>query len=265
MYVDSHAHLDSDAFSNDLEDVLSRAKQAGVEKVLSIGCLSERAESGTRLLELVESVPWLYAAFGVHPHDASVFSDKMESRLLQLLKHPKALALGEIGLDFFYDNAPRETQLAVFRRQVRLARQVGKPMIVHTRDAEKETIELLEQEGVDLNPAGIMHCFTGSQELAERTLALGFHIAFGGILTFRKADELRQVAARVPAERLLIETDCPYLAPEPFRGKRNEPAHVTKVAEILADLRGCSASEIGRVTSGNFRRLFQLSDGCSED
>jgi TatD DNase family protein len=185
--------------------------------------------------------------------------------LLQLLEHPKTLGLGEIGLDFYYENAPKETQESVFRDQIRLAKQVNKPMIIHTRNAERETLEILSKELDDLgSTAGIMHCFTGSQELAEETIAMGFYIAFGGILTFRKADDLRRIAANVPSERLLIETDCPYLAPEPFRGKRNEPANVARVAEILGKLRGCSSREIGITTCSNFERLFRLAEGWLE-
>jgi TatD DNase family protein len=261
MLVDSHAHLDSPDCEDDLELVLQRALDAGLEAILTIGCLTQDPEVPLRLLELIASKPYLYAAFGVHPHDAGLYSEELEVRLARLLDHPNVLGLGEIGLDFYYDNSPREVQIEAFRRQIRLAKSLMKPVIIHTREAEAETIQILEQEfSAGTDETGIMHCFTGSQELAERTLSLGFHISFGGILTFKNADELRKTAVRVPQDRLLIETDSPYLAPVPHRGKRNEPAYVRRVAEQLALLKERSTEEMIRVTGDNFGRLFGLDE-----
>ena len=261
MLVDSHAHLDAPDYLNDLEAVLHRAEKEHLGAILTIGCLNEDLEAAPKLLRLVESKPYLYAAFGVHPHDARFFSDEMEVRLGQLLQHPKVIGLGEVGLDHYYDNSPQEVQKEVFCEQLRLAKSLKKPIIIHTREAEAETIRILEKEfarGSD--DVGVMHCFTGTLELAMRSLSLGFLISFGGILTFKNADELRETAARVPEDSLLIETDYPYLAPVPKRGKRNEPAYVRYVAEELARLRGKKSEEIIDLTGNNFRRLFRLKE-----
>jgi len=261
MLVDSHAHLDSSDFSDDLEAVLHRAEQERLGAILTIGCLNEDPEPSARLLDLVDSKPYLYAAFGVHPHDALLFNDEIKNRLGQLMKHPKVIGLGEIGLDYYYDNSPREVQKEIFSEQLRLARFMQKPVIIHTRQAEAETIQILEEEfTANSNDVGIMHCFTGSSELCERTIGLGFLISFGGILTFKNAGELRKTAVGVAEDRLLIETDSPYLAPVPNRGRRNEPAYVRRVAEELAALRGKKTEEMISLTGNNFRRLFNLKD-----
>jgi len=261
MLVDSHAHLDAPEFSDDLEEVLNRAEEEQLYAILTIGCLNEDVEAVTRLLKLIESKTYLYAAFGVHPHDARLFNEEMENRLIQLMKHPKVIGLGEVGLDHYYDHSPRDVQKRAFRKQVRLAKLVKKPVIVHTRDAEDETIRILEEEFTEAaDNVGIMHCFTSSLGLAERSISLGFFISFGGILTFKNADDLRKTATQLPEDRLLIETDSPYLAPVPKRGKRNEPAYVKRVAEQLAVLRGKETEEIVNLTGSNFRRLFKLKE-----
>lgn len=256
--VDSHAHLDAECFEEDFGLVLQRAAEEGVSQILTVGCLN--AESGeTRAIEIVESGDNLFAAFGVHPHDASCYDDAVEDRLLAALGHQQAIALGEIGLDFYYDNSPRDQQISVFRRQVELARDRGLPIIVHSRDAEAETLEVLREGfGDATDRPGVIHCFTGSAGMANACIEMGFFIGFGGILTFKRADELRSIAAEVPVDRLLIETDCPYLAPVPMRGKRNEPAFVKRVAEQLAELRGVSLEKIAEITSRNFSLLFRL-------
>ncbi len=259
MLVDSHVHLDAPEFHDDLEEVLCRAEKEDVGAILTIGCLNEDLEAATRLLRLVESRPYLYAAFGVHPHDARLFDERIAETLRQLMEHPKVIGWGEVGLDFHYLNSPCDVQERTFREQIRLAKSVKKPLIVHTRDAEQQTIRILEAEfNEGAENVGIMHCFSGSLELAKRTISLGFYISFGGILTFRNADDLRKVAAQLPEDRLLIETDSPYLAPVPRRGRRNEPAYVKLVAEQLAGLRGKQTQEVIRVTGNNFQRLFQL-------
>lgn len=254
-YIDSHAHLDSDDFVSDLPDVLNRARLAGVERILTVGCLTAQVESVARMLELLESQPDFVGAVGVHPHDAKCFTPQVAERLTSLLAHPKIVGLGEIGLDFHYDYSPREQQRDAFRRQLRIARTVNKPVIIHTREADEETRRILAEE-LEARAAGVLHCFTSDEKTAEFALGLGFCVSFGGIVSFRNADNLRAIARSIPADRLLIETDCPYLAPVPYRGRRNEPCFVVRVAEVLAEERGVSATELGEQTKDNFNRLF---------
>ncbi|MGH9427575.1 MAG: TatD family hydrolase, partial [Terriglobia bacterium] len=194
-----------------------------------------------------------------HPHDARLFDDQAEQRIIDLINQSaRVIAWGEIGLDFHYDNSPRDVQMNAFRRQLQLARAALLPVIIHTREAEAETIEILRSEWQASGLPGIMHCFSGTRELAEKAVDLGMFISFSGIVTFKSADDLRDVGTEVPLDRLLIETDCPYLSPVPYRGKRNEPAYVLEVARCLAKLRGVSLEEMGRVTAENFARLFEL-------
>jgi TatD DNase family protein len=262
MYVDSHAHIDGPEFDQDREGVIQRARDAGVSAILNVGTGDPHSGALERALELSEKYEEIYTAVGTHPHDARLFDDKAEQRINRLIKESsRVIAWGEIGLDFHYDNSPRGVQMEVFRRQLMLARNAGLPVIVHTRDAEDETGEILESTWAGSKLPGIMHCFSGSFTLAQKAIELGLSISFSGIVTFKKADELRAVAKQVPLDRLLIETDCPYLAPVPFRGKRNEPAYVVEVARCLAGLHEVSMEKMGEITSGNFERLFQLDAG----
>lgn len=257
MFIDSHAHLDSPAFREDLEQVLQRAAAAQVDQILSIGCLRNGLEDWEPLGGILEETPQLLAAAGVHPHDASHFHPRLGEQILQLMQHPRVVAWGEIGLDFHYDHSPRSRQEEAFRAQIRLAREAGKPVIIHNREADQETCRILEEEyppGVE--GSGVLHCFTGSLEMAERCLQRGFYVSVGGILTFKNGEPLQDTVRRLPPDRLLLETDSPYLAPVPYRGKRNEPAFVVKVAETLAKLLGMTLPEVARLTSQNFRRLF---------
>jgi len=254
-YVDSHAHLDSEDFASDLPEVLERARLAGVERILTVGCLNGDARSSARMLELLASQPDMFGAVGVHPHDARCFTPEVEQKLTTLLSLPRIVGLGEIGLDFHYDYSPREQQREAFRRQLRLARRLHKPVIIHTREADEETCTILGEE-LDPGAAGVLHCFASDEKTAEFALGLGFYISFGGILSFKNAERLRSIARGVPADRLLIETDCPYLAPVPYRGRRNEPGYVVRVAEVLAGERGVTAIEGGAQTKANFNRLF---------
>ena len=257
MFVDSHAHIDGPEFDADREEVIQRARAAGVSAILNVGTGDPHSGALERAIELAEQHKEIYTSIGVHPHDARLFDDKAEQRITGLLKQSeRVVAFGEIGLDFHYDNSPREVQLRVFRRQLELAKDARLPVIIHTREAEKETIEILRahQDGSVLS--GVMHCFSGSLWLAQQALELGFLISFSGILTFKKAEELRTVAQQVPLNSLLIETDCPFLSPVPFRGKRNEPSYVVEVARCLARLRGLGVEEMARITSENFMRLF---------
>ncbi|MGH9971552.1 MAG: TatD family hydrolase [Pyrinomonadaceae bacterium] len=258
MFIDSHAHIDGSEFDADREEVIRRARDAGVSTILNVGTGDPHSGALERAVELAETHEGVYTAVGTHPHDARLFDDKAEERISSLVKGSRVVAWGEIGLDFHYDNSPRDVQMKVFRRQLVLAREALLPVIVHTRDAEVETIDILRAEWAGAGLPGIMHCFSGSRELALKTIELGFSISFSGIVTFKKADDLRAVARAVSADRLLIETDCPYLAPVPYRGKRNEPAFVVEVARSLAELHEISLEEMGRITSANFRRMFGL-------
>jgi TatD DNase family protein len=262
MYVDSHAHIDGPEFDQDRKQVIQRARDAGISAILNVGTGDPHSGALERALELSEKFEDIYTAVGTHPHDARLFDDKAEQRINHLIRESsRVIAWGEIGLDFHYDNSPRGVQMEVFRRQLMLARNAGLPVIVHTRDAEDETGEILESAWAGSKLPGIMHCFSGSLALAQKAIELGLSISFSGIVTFKKADELRAVAKQVPLDRLLIETDCPYLAPVPFRGKRNEPAYVVEVARCLAGLHEVSMEKMGEITSGNFERLFQLDAG----
>ena len=258
MFVDSHAHLDSETFQEDLLPVLDRAADSGVSQILTIGCVGEEGKSPAQILGFAKPHPQLLAALGVHPHDARLYTPELGRQILDRMTHPRVLGWGEIGLDFHYDNSPREPQRRAFRDQLRLAQQARKPVIIHTRNAEEETIEILREElGESGKGVGVIHCFTADQVVAERFLALGFYLSFGGILSFPKSDELRETARRVPRDRILIETDAPYLAPVPHRGRRNEPAYVVRVAEVLAQVLGEDLGTIADLTRSNFHRLFE--------
>jgi TatD DNase family protein len=257
-FIDSHAHIDGPEYDADRDQVLRRARDRGVRAVLTVGTGDPHSGALERAVELAEKHDDVYAAVGTHPHDARLFDDRAEERIKELTKRSRVIAWGEIGLDYHYDNSPRDVQRDAFRRQLRLAGDAGLPVIIHTRDAEADTIEILKSEWTAAGLSGIMHCFSGSLKLAESALALGFLISFAGVLTFKKADELRAVARLVPLDRLLIETDCPYLTPVPFRGKRNEPAHVVEVARCLAGLRDLEIEELGGITTKNFAGLFGL-------
>ena len=249
--VDSHSHLDDPKFDADRDAVIERALAAGVDRMMAIG-----TGSGPPDLEVAvrqaDRYPFMYATAGVHPHDASKAVPDSFERLRELTKHPKVLAVGEIGLDYHYDFSPREVQRAVFARQLEIAAEAGKPVVIHTREAWPDTLDLLG----GWRHGGIMHCFTGTAAEAREALALGFHLGFGGVLTFPKAEEVREAARIAPENRLLVETDCPYLAPVPHRGKRNEPAFVVEVVRRLAELRGRTPEEMAAVTTANFERLL---------
>jgi TatD DNase family protein len=253
--IDSHCHLDSPEFDADRAEVVARALEAGVEHMVAIGTGSgpPDLEAGIRL---ADRYPQFYATIGIHPHDAAKASKADFERLAELLSHPKVIALGEIGLDYHYDFSPRETQTSVFIQQMEIAAAAKKPIVIHTREAWDDTAALLEQYWKPYGIGGIMHCFSGGPVEARRALDLGFYLSFGGIVTFPKALDLQAAAKEVPANRILVETDSPYLAPVPKRGKRNEPALVVHTARKLADLRGQSLEEISSLTSENFRRLL---------
>ena len=258
MFIDSHAHIDGPEFDADRNEIIERAQAAGVSVILNVGTGDPHSGAFERAVALGQKHDSVYTAIGTHPHDARLYDDKAEEKIKTLVQIEHVLAWGEIGLDFHYDNSPRDVQVEVFRRQLRAARECDLPVVIHTREAEPETIEILSTEYAEAERRGVFHCFSGSKDLAQKAIDLGFMISFSGIVTFKKADELRAVAKEVPLDRLLIETDCPYLTPIPYRGKRNEPAYVVEVARCIAGIHGVEIDEIGRVTSQNFRDFFKI-------
>jgi TatD DNase family protein len=259
MFVDSHAHIDGPEFDPDREEVIQRAQAAGVSAILNVGTGDPHSGAFERAVELGKSHKSIYTAIGTHPHDARLYDAQAEDKTKALVQSgERMVAWGEIGLDFHYDNSPRDVQVAVFKRQLRAARECNLPVIIHTREAEGETIDILETYYDGADRRGVFHCFSGSRDLAKRAVELGFMISFSGIVTFRKAEELRETARQVPLDHLLIETDCPYLTPAPHRGKRNEPAYVVEVGRCLAGLHGVEIEELAHITTENFVRFFSL-------
>jgi len=262
MYIDSHAHLEGHKFDQDRVEVLERARAAGLERILAIG-------SGTGpgtldcAIKIAEQHDWIFATLGIHPHEAKLAGEADYAEMEQLARHPKIIAWGEIGLDYFYDHSPREVQKEVFRRQMEQARTAKLPIIIHCRpsnnseNAWDDTIQMLRDHWASSGLGGILHCFTGEWKHAQAALDMGFYVSFAGNVSFPKAENIRQAAREVPIERMLIETDSPFLAPVPHRGKRNEPAFVVNTAETIAQLRGSNKEEIGARTAANFYALFQ--------
>jgi len=253
MLVDHHCHLDFPDFADELEAVLQRARAAGVGAIVSI---STRLRRLAKLMAIAEANANVFCSVGTHPHYAHEELDIPLEELVRLAAHPKVVAIGEAGLDYFYDNSPRAAQAQGFRRHIAAARATQLPLVIHARDADADVAEILEAETAKGAFPAVLHCFTGGKELAERGLALGLYLSFSGIITFKKSESLRQVAALVPLDRLLVETDAPYLAPSPFRGKRNEPAYVVHTAAALAAVKGISPEELARITTENFLRLY---------
>jgi TatD DNase family protein len=249
--TDSHCHLDDKKYAQDLDRVLTRAAESGVTRMLTIGTGDGPPELD-RGVRLAEKYSQLFASVGVHPHDAAKCEPRTFDDLRALGRHSKVVAFGEIGLDYHYDFSPRETQREVFAAQLNIARHLALPVIIHTREAWDDTLALLHEHW---SGPGIMHCFTGDRAQAEQALRLGFHVAFGGVLTFRTAEGVREAAAIVPDDRLLIETDAPYLAPIPYRGKRNEPAMMVETVKTLAALRNTTPERLAEITSANFEQL----------
>ena len=253
MLVDSHCHLDFPDFADDLDGVVDRAGQAGVGLLLTIGTHITRHE---QVVRVAERFPNVYCSVGIHPHEAGTEPAATVERLLELASHPKVVAFGETGLDYFYDKSPRDRQRASFRIHIEAARHAGLPVIVHTRDADDDTAAILAEEMGKGAFGGLIHCFSSGPQFAEKAIELGFYISASGIMTFKTAEALRDTLRTVPLERLLVETDAPYLAPSPFRGKRNEPAYVARTAARLAEIKDIPFAELERATTANFRRLF---------
>lgn len=256
-FFDTHAHLDGPAFADDRDAVFERAHQAGITDLVLIGA-SDGFESNLAALKLASTPrPQLHFSLGIHPHDAAKVADDAVARVAELAEDPRVVAVGETGLDYYYDNSPRREQQAMFRDFIGVARQLRKPLVIHTRDAEEDTLAILAEENAR-DVGGIIHCFSGTAELAKGALDLGFYISFSGILTFKKSEEIRDVARWMPRDRTLVETDCPYLAPVPHRGKRNEPAYVLHTAAQLAELWNLSLEEVQQTTGENATRVFGL-------
>jgi len=256
MLIDSHAHIQGKEYARERDTVIARAREAGVEKIIAVGGAGDMS-SNTEAVALADSFPNIYATVGMHPHDAKdVGADELRA-LRELTSHPKVIAVGETGLDYYYNHSPHEVQRRVFAQFIGMARETGLPIVVHERDAAQEAAELLRSEGArELH--GVIHCFTGNYEAACDYLDLGFYLSFTGIITFKNAEPLRDVVRKVPLERMLVETDSPFLTPMPHRGKRNEPAFVRLVAETVAKVKGISLEEVAERTSQNVQDLFAI-------
>ena len=255
MLIDSHAHIQGKEYAGEVEAVIARAREAGVGKIIAVGGAGDMS-SNTEAVALAKTFPDIYATVGMHPHDAKdVGADELKKLKDLAAAEPKVVAVGETGLDYYYNHSPREVQRRVFGQFIHLARETGLPIVVHERDAAQDVADLLRTEGAG-KLRGVIHCFTGNYEAARAYLDLGFCISFTGIITFKNADALRDVVRNVPLERMLVETDSPYLTPVPHRGKRNEPAYVRYVAETVARIKGLSLEEVARVTTQNVRELF---------
>ena len=253
MLVDSHCHLDFPDFADDLDAIVARAGAAGIGRIVTI---STRVQHIDTLLATAARFPNVYCSVGTHPHNADEEDGIPVERLIELTNHPKVVALGEAGLDYFYQHSSREAQERGFRSHIAAARATGLPLVIHTRDADEDCGRILEDEMAKGSFRAVLHCYTGGRDLAMKAISLGLSISFTGILTFRKSQALRDLASELPADRIMVETDAPYLAPGKFRGKRNEPAYVVEIAKVLAETRGVSLEVISRQTTENFFRLF---------
>jgi TatD DNase family protein len=254
--IDSHAHIQAKEYAGETEAVIGRAREAGVAQIIVVGGAGEMS-SNTAAVALAESYANLYATVGMHPHDAKQVGEEELQQLKKLAAHLKVIAVGETGLDYYYNHSPRDVQREVFRQFISLAGEMKLPLVVHERDAAREAAELLRNEGAG-QIRGVIHCFTGDYEAARTYLDLGFYLSFSGIITFKNAEALRDVVRRVPLDRMFVETDSPYLTPVPHRGKRNEPAYVRLVAETVARVKSITLEEVAHTTTRNVRRLFRI-------
>ncbi|MGN7392623.1 TatD family hydrolase [Bacillus safensis] len=254
MLFDTHAHLNAEQYNEDLEQVIERAKSEKVEKIVVVGF---DCPTITRAMELIEEYDFIYAAIGWHPVDAIDMTDEDLAWIKDLSQHEKVVAIGEMGLDYYWDKSPKDVQKEVFRRQIALAKEVKLPIVIHNRDATEDVVTILKEEGA-AEVGGIMHCFTGSLETAKACMEMNFYISFGGPVTFKNAKKPKEVVKEIPSDKLLIETDCPYLTPVPFRGKRNEPSYVKYIAEQIAELREISFEELAELTTKNAKKVFRI-------
>ena len=252
MLFDTHAHLNDPAFDEDRAELLETFKDAGVGLVLNAGC---SLESSHDCIALAESYPWIYCSVGTHPDTADEVNEEVLEAYRQMCKHPKVKAIGEIGLDYYYETIHRETQMKAFRMQMELAQELDMPVIIHERDAHNDGMTIVKEFP---KVKGVFHCYSGSAEMARQLVNMGWYIGFTGVLSFKNARKAVEVAASIPLERIVLETDCPYMAPEPFRGKRNDPGKLYRMAEKLAEIRGFSVEEIHRITTENGKRLYRI-------
>jgi len=256
MLIDSHAHIQGKEYANEVDAIIGRAREAGVEKIIAVGGAGDMS-SNTKAIALAASYPNVYATVGMHPHDAKDVGDEEFRKLKELTAQSKVIAVGETGLDYYYNHSPHTVQRRVFIQFIHMARETSLPIVVHERDAAKDAAELLRSEG-SAELRGVIHCFTGNYEAACKYLDLGFYLSFTGIITFKNAEPLRDVVRKVPLDRMLVETDSPYLTPVPHRGKRNEPALVRLVAETVAKVKGISLEEVAQTTTHNVQDLFRI-------
>ncbi len=254
MLIDSHAHLQDSDYKNDLDQVLERAAQAGVDTII---CIGFDYSASQKAVELANRNKNIYAAVGIHPHDAKTLDEQTLEKMYNLALNPKVVAIGEIGLDYYRNLSPIEQQKKAFVEQIKLAQELKKPVVIHDRDAHQDVLDIIKREKAGIN-GGIMHCYSGQLPLAVELVKEGFYLSFAGPLTFKNAKKSHEVAEKINLDRILIETDCPYLTPDPYRGKRNEPAHVKLVAQKLAEIRNLELEEIAYITSSNTKRAFQL-------
>lgn len=254
MFFDTHAHLNAEQYNEDLQEVIDRALSEGISNIVVVGFDRPTIE---KAMELTEKYEFIYASVGWHPVDAIDMTEEDLLWIEELSSHPKVVALGEMGLDYYWDKSPKDIQKEVFRKQIRLAKKVKLPIVIHNRDATADIVEILKEEGAG-EVGGIMHCFSGSPEIAQECVDMNFYISLGGPVTFKNAKKPKEVADVIPLEKLLIETDCPYLTPHPHRGKRNEPSYVKLVAEQIAEIKGLSTEEIAQATTENAKKLFGI-------
>src|SRR3954468_8747820 len=254
MLFDTHAHLNDDQYNEDLEEVITRAQSEGVTNMVVVGFDRKTIQ---RAMELAENYEFIFACVGWHPVDAIDMTEEDLVWIEELTAHPKVVAIGEMGLDYHWDKSPKDIQKEVFRKQIRLAKKVKLPIVIHNREATADIVDILKEEGAE-EVGGIMHCFSGSPEVAKECIKMNFYISLGGPVTFKNAKKPKEVAAEVPLDKLLIETDCPYLAPHPYRGKRNEPAYVKLVAEQIAELKGISLADVAKKTTENAKKIFDI-------
>jgi TatD DNase family protein len=250
--IDTHCHLDMDEFNPDREEVIQRAKDAGIEAIITIGSDLKGNIGG---LELSKKYDFIYSSVGIHPHDAKDFTEDVFNQIKIWVKREKVVAIGEIGLDYHYDNSPREIQREIFMKQLQFAKEVNLPAVIHSREAKRDTLEIIKESGVN---KGVLHCFSGDIDMAERAIAMGFFISIAGPVTFKNARKPKEIAKMIPDDYLLIETDAPYLTPEPFRGRRNEPSYIVHTAKAIAELRGITLEDLSRITTINAKRLFKI-------
>ncbi|MBG9447894.1 hydrolase TatD [Cytobacillus firmus] len=254
MFFDTHAHLNAEQYNEDLQEVIDRALSEGISNIVVVGFDRPTIE---KAMELTEKYEFIYASVGWHPVDAIDMTEEDLLWIEELSSHPKVVALGEMGLDYYWDKSPKDIQKEVFRKQIRLAKKVKLPIVIHNRDATADIVEILKEEGAG-EVGGIMHCFSGSPEIAQECVDMNFYISLGGPVTFKNAKKPKEVADVIPLEKLLIETDCPYLTPHPHRGKRNEPSYVKLVAEQIAEIKGLSTEEVAQATTENAKKLFGI-------